>query len=53
MTNPFDKTFFKLVLGFTIILTLSFAVLFFVGKYGPSFKEQNYAAIKDAPILNK
>ncbi|MBI5126390.1 MAG: hypothetical protein HZA80_01325 [Candidatus Taylorbacteria bacterium] len=31
--NLFDSTFFKFVIGFTAILSLSFAVLFFVGKY--------------------
>lgn len=34
MRNPFDATFFKFLLGFTVILSMSFAVLFFVGKYG-------------------
>jgi hypothetical protein len=33
MTNPFDKTFFKLLLGFSFILLASFALMFFVGKY--------------------
>jgi preprotein translocase subunit SecG len=33
MKNPFDQTFFKFLLGFTIILSVSFFVLYFVGKY--------------------
>jgi hypothetical protein len=28
----FDATFFKFLIGFTFILTLSFAILFFVGR---------------------
>ena len=34
MRNPFDPTFFKFLLGFGLILSFSFGVLFFVGKYG-------------------
>ncbi len=30
---PFDKTFFRFVLGFAFILSLSFSVLFFTGMY--------------------
>ena len=33
MVNPFDKTFFKFLIGFACILILSFAVLYFVGRY--------------------
>lgn len=34
MRNPFDPTFFKFLLGFGLILSFSFGVLFFVGRYG-------------------
>jgi hypothetical protein len=33
MINPFDQTFFRFVLGFTFILSLSFSVLYFAGRY--------------------
>jgi hypothetical protein len=33
MVNPFDKTFFRFLLGFTFILTASFGVMYFVGVY--------------------
>jgi hypothetical protein len=33
MANPFDKTFFRLLLGFTFMLSLGFAVLFILGEY--------------------
>lgn len=31
MVNPFDKNFFKFLLGFLCILAVSFAVLYVVG----------------------
>ena len=36
MVNPFDKTFFRFILGFAFILSLSFGVLFFAGRYQSS-----------------
>jgi len=33
MVNPFDKSFFKFVIGFGCILLVSFAVLYVAGKY--------------------
>jgi hypothetical protein len=36
MINPFDKNFFKFLIGFVCILCFSFAMLFFVSRYGPS-----------------
>ena len=32
MVNPFDRTFFKFLFGFLIILGLSFCVLFFANQ---------------------
>ena len=32
MVNPFDRTFFKFLFGFIIILALSFCVLFFANQ---------------------
>jgi hypothetical protein len=32
MVNPFDRTFFRFVLGFTLMLSLSFAIFFFIGR---------------------
>ncbi len=28
MVNPFDRTFFKFFIGFTLILAMSFAVMY-------------------------
>jgi hypothetical protein len=33
MVNPFDRTFFRFILGFTFILSLSFSVLYFADRY--------------------
>ena len=33
MINPFDKTFFRFVLGFTLILSLSFLTLYLANQY--------------------
>jgi len=33
MSNPFDKTFFRFVFGFSIILLISFAILYFTMEY--------------------
>lgn len=33
MINPFDRTFFKFLIGFALILGVSFAILYFVGRY--------------------
>jgi len=33
MVNPFDKSFFKFLIGFACILLLSFVVLYLVGNY--------------------
>ncbi|MDE2188214.1 MAG: hypothetical protein KGJ35_00590 [Patescibacteria group bacterium] len=30
MVNPFDKTFFKFLFGFILILAVSFTILYFV-----------------------
>ncbi|GEM_PF-883460 len=31
--NPFDRNFFKFFIGFICMLTMSFAVLYVVGRY--------------------
>ena len=33
MVNPFDRNFFKFVLGFACILLASFVLLYFVGRF--------------------
>ena len=33
MVNPFDKNFFRFVLGFSLILSVSLAVMYFGGNY--------------------
>lgn len=40
MRNPFDKNFFRFLLGFSFILVASFAVLFFAGRYSIELDEQ-------------
>lgn len=36
MVNPFDRSFFKFFIGFICILTLSFAIIYVVGRYALS-----------------
>jgi hypothetical protein len=33
MVNPFDRNFFKFLLGFLVILAASWSVIYFVGRY--------------------
>lgn len=40
MTNPFDRSFFKFFLGFVLILTIGFGILYFVGRYTSSLDRQ-------------
>ncbi|MEK7463644.1 MAG: hypothetical protein AAB610_00785 [Patescibacteria group bacterium] len=47
MKNPFDQTFFKFLLGFSFILTASFAVLFFVGRYSTGLSEQEVTVFQE------
>ena len=55
MVNPFDRTFFRFVIGFTLILAISFAVLFFVGEYSSDLDQRGDAILgksySDAPKL--
>ncbi len=44
MINPFNKVFFRLVLGFTIILTFSCSVIFFITKYKINFDDKELIA---------
>jgi hypothetical protein len=56
MRNPFDKTFFRLVLGFSIILCSSFIIMFFTNKYSSILDEKQATVIKDELVqikLNK
>jgi hypothetical protein len=53
MVNPFDRTFFQLMLGFSLILSFSFAILFFVGRYSANLEEQEYAVVEKAGSLDK
>ena len=41
MVNPFDRTFFRFAFGFTLILGISFAVLFFVNRYSVNLDNQD------------
>ena len=40
MTNPLDKAFFRFLIGFGLILSMSFALLFFVGKYSSALNDK-------------
>ena len=53
MINPFDKTFFHLMFGFTLILGFSLTVLFITSKYGSNSNQQEYATVKKTQILKK
>ena len=33
MVNPFDKSFFKFLLGFALILIMSFAIIYFATQH--------------------
>ncbi len=46
MRNPFDQNFFRFLLGFTLILVASFALLFFVKEYSSSLDGQEANLIK-------
>lgn len=46
MVNPFDRTFFRFVLGFAFMLSLSFAILYFVGQYSSNLEEKEAAQSK-------
>ncbi len=53
MHNPFDQTFFKFLLGFSFILVVSFALLFFVGKYASLLNGQEASVIMGITNKNK
>ena len=50
MINPFDRTFFRFMFGFVFILSLSFAVLYFVGKYSSDLEERQLTASKNNSV---
>ncbi len=45
MRNPFDKAFFRFLLGFSFILATSFALMFFVGQFSKDIEEQEAAVV--------
>lgn len=47
MINPFDKTFFRLVLGFTFMLSISFSIMYFVNKYSGIIDGKEAFALKN------
>ncbi len=53
MVNPFNKVFFKLVLGFTIILTFSCSLLFLITKYNINFDSNKLIANEKSASVNK
>jgi hypothetical protein len=46
MVNPFDRNFFKFFIGFLCILAISFAIMYFVGKWGDSLDKQAASLFK-------
>lgn len=52
MHNPFDKSFFKFLLGFTLILALSFTMLYFVGRQGVSVDNADLPALGPASAID-
>ncbi|MEA2715426.1 MAG: hypothetical protein QOG91_454 [Candidatus Parcubacteria bacterium] len=46
MVNPFDRSFFKFFVGFICILSVSFAIIYFVGRYGLSLGQPSAAVSK-------
>ncbi len=40
MVNPFDRNFFKFLLGFLVILAASWSVIYFVGRYAANAPAQ-------------
>jgi hypothetical protein len=53
MVNPFDRTFFRLMLGFVFMLSMSFAILYFVGKYSEDLDGKQANSIKTDVIQIK
>jgi len=44
MVNPFDRSFFKFVIGFVLLLLASFTLIYFTEKYGTSAPPLDAAA---------
>lgn len=53
MVNPFNRNFFRLLLGFTLILSFSFSLLFFINKYNTDLNEQELTIVKNAETLSE
>lgn len=46
MVNPFDRTFFRFLIGFTLMLAISFSILYIVGKYSKDIDGVASSALK-------
>ena len=53
MINPFDRDFFKFLMGFLTILCISFAIFFFVNKYSSTINVQEKAETKNIIQIKK
>ncbi len=53
MVNPFDKTFFRFVLGFVVILCFSLAVLIVTNWRAASISEKELTATKNIVEIEK
>ncbi len=51
MINPFDKNFFHFLVGFLLILSFSFTILFFTGVYKDVIDGKNAAAVFKSFLL--
>lgn len=40
MINPFDRNFFRFIVGFVAILSISFGILFYVSRYTDTGNKQ-------------
>ena len=52
MVNPFDKTFFKFITGFAVILCISFIILFTANRQKKQTDDKNMVATKSSEQTN-
>gem|GEM_PF-1557562 len=48
MTNLFDRTFFRFLVGFSSIILISFSILFFIGLF---YQNSDLATAVESPSL--
>jgi hypothetical protein len=50
MVNPFDRTFFKFIIGFALMLVASFSILYFVNKHAQQAEGREINTAKEVVI---